>query len=302
MSNILPEVRPEVVSMPMEGFVMQTGGSARRSRISFDKYDDSYSVVGVPGHTHNACAVVSVIADYSRKRETAMTVSRAFAHIGVNAGTGDGLAEPDTLVLLNGSYVDSVPVDREAERFDRAIERGVGRISLFPENCQHFIQEPTRSISEIRTIVTSKRQLDSLTYVDEMSGWVDKDGDIQAQNFGDIRVSAFGYIVPFAVADYVNQAGQVDAGLKDLRAGSHPAHLFATGSGFVHPVFMQVDGDGNRFYGFVQDTDGGFTKQWDGSINFVWDNEQRRYRSEEFVAYLRTAPVKLADRNRPAGR
>ena len=33
MANVLPEVRPLVESMPHEGFVMQTGGSARRSFI-----------------------------------------------------------------------------------------------------------------------------------------------------------------------------------------------------------------------------------------------------------------------------
>ncbi len=46
MANVLPEVRPLVESMPHEGFVMQTGGSARR----FIKNNgfDHYFVHGVP--------------------------------------------------------------------------------------------------------------------------------------------------------------------------------------------------------------------------------------------------------------
>ena len=65
MANVLPEVRPAVESMPHEGFVMQTGGSARRSTIKNNGLD------GVPGHTHNASAMISVTADYSRTRTVA---------------------------------------------------------------------------------------------------------------------------------------------------------------------------------------------------------------------------------------
>ena len=50
MANVLPEVRPAVESMPHEGFVMQTGGSARRSTIKNNGLD-TYYVTGVPGHT-----------------------------------------------------------------------------------------------------------------------------------------------------------------------------------------------------------------------------------------------------------
>ena len=67
MANVLPEVRPLVASMPHEGFVMQTGGSARRSTIKNNGFDH-YFVHGVPGHTHNASAMISVTADYSEKR------------------------------------------------------------------------------------------------------------------------------------------------------------------------------------------------------------------------------------------
>ena len=64
MANVLPEVRPLVESMPHEGFVMQTGGSARRSFIKNNGFAH-YFVHGVPGHTHNSSAMLSVTADYS---------------------------------------------------------------------------------------------------------------------------------------------------------------------------------------------------------------------------------------------
>ena len=141
MSNVLPEVRPEVLSMPTDGFVMQTGGSARRSRIGYNKYDSSFHVVGVPGHTHNASAVVSVIADYTRKRTNEIIVGPDFGLADVNAGAEAALTEAAAvlpqapLVLAAGQVVDSLPIDNESVRFDRAIERGIGSMSLLPENC-----------------------------------------------------------------------------------------------------------------------------------------------------------------------
>ena len=68
MANQFPEVLPEVRSMPTTGWFCQTGGSARRrvtSNSSPTEDQGVYNVKGVPGHTHNASAVVSVDADYS---------------------------------------------------------------------------------------------------------------------------------------------------------------------------------------------------------------------------------------------
>ena len=65
MANELPEVVPDVQSMPTTGWFCQTEGNARR-RVSKNKgseLDGIYDVAGVPGHTHNASAVVSVDAD-----------------------------------------------------------------------------------------------------------------------------------------------------------------------------------------------------------------------------------------------
>ena len=74
MANILPEVQPIVTSMPAKGYELQTGGSARRSFIK--NTDDTYFIHGVPGHTHNASAMISVTAEYTRKRGIARTSER----------------------------------------------------------------------------------------------------------------------------------------------------------------------------------------------------------------------------------
>ena len=136
MANILPE-EPVVTSMPDKGYDLQTGGSARRSFIK--NTDDTYYIHGVPGHTHNASAMISVTANYTRKRGIVRTINKSWAN--------------DAVVMAAEDYTDSIePRDKE-ERFDRAIERGIGRIILIPENTNHMIEEPVRSISEIRTIV-----------------------------------------------------------------------------------------------------------------------------------------------------
>ena len=140
--------------MPHEGYVMQTGGSARRSFIK-NNGSDTYYVHGVPGHTHNASAMISVTADYSRQLDEALTMSEDWAE--------------ENVVLNVGDYTDSVEPDDATELYDRAVERGIGSITLIPENCQHTIKEPARSISEVRTIVSGKDRLNTLTYVNNRS-------------------------------------------------------------------------------------------------------------------------------------
>ena len=76
MANILPEVQPIVTSMPSKGYEMQTGGSARRSFIKNNS--NTYFIHGVPGHTHNASAMISVTADYSRKRGVLETINTSW--------------------------------------------------------------------------------------------------------------------------------------------------------------------------------------------------------------------------------
>ena len=166
MANELPEVVPLVQSMPTTGWILQTQGSARR-RITDNKskrrsgnFDTEgiYDVAGVPGHSHNASAVVAVDADYTRYRTVALSVAELIWAYGA-------------LALPLGLLDDSVEPDNASERYERAIERCIESISLFPENCTGNIHEPTRSIGEIRTLVTPKARLNTLTYIEERRGW-----------------------------------------------------------------------------------------------------------------------------------
>ena len=98
MQHILPEVRPFVINMPEETYVVQTGGSARSREI--DTMDNSrVDVSGVPGHTHNASAIISVTADYARTRTVAAAISEAWAEekVDLAVGTYVDSVEPTTL-------------------------------------------------------------------------------------------------------------------------------------------------------------------------------------------------------------
>ena len=187
MANQFPEVLPEVSSMPTTGWYCQTSGSARRrvTKNSSPTEDQGiYNVKGVPGHTHNASAVVSVDADYSKYRDAAINVPANVWAVG-------------PLNLPIGLLTDSEEPDNANERYDRAIEKCVGYMSLFPENCTGHIREPTRSIGEIRTLVAPKARLETLTYIDEMGGWrvpvgandEQKEQDMLVSDFPDVRVS-----------------------------------------------------------------------------------------------------------------
>ena len=76
MANQLPEVVPEVRTMPTTGWFCQTSGTARRrvTKNSGTELAGIYDVAGVPGHTHNASAVISADADYTRYRTAATTI------------------------------------------------------------------------------------------------------------------------------------------------------------------------------------------------------------------------------------
>ena len=80
MAQLRPEVRPDVTNMPVDGFLMQTGGSAKRRVVPFDTSMGSYKVTGVPGHTHNSSAVCSVLVDNTEKSNVAFTISAHFAN------------------------------------------------------------------------------------------------------------------------------------------------------------------------------------------------------------------------------
>ena len=158
-THVLPEVRPEVTNMPEQTYVAMTDGSARSRELPFS--NSSFQVRGVPKHTHNATAISSISGNFS---------NRLVAEVDLAPGW---CADEEKHAV--DDFTDSVFFAPAAEVsiYERAIEKGVGRIRLIPENCHQQIDEPTRAIAEIRSIVASKQQLESMTYVEEEGGCVE---------------------------------------------------------------------------------------------------------------------------------
>ena len=254
MANILPEVQPFVTSMPSKGYDLQTGGSARRSFIK--NTDDTYFIHGVPGHTHNASAMISVTAEYSLKRESTSTINTSWANA--------------VVTLEDDNYTDSIDLRDRDERFDRAIERGIGRIIMIPENTNHMIEEPVRSISEIRTIVSPKDQLKTLTYVSNVhgDGWVDPDTGTAHSAFNrddPVMVNFYSY-------EGVPRLEQNAAGHGTMRQPVYVANPN------VNTIRYAIAGPGS--------SDPGGVNLWDGNVPFYWDEESRRYVSDRFSMYF----------------
>ena len=178
-THVLPEVRPFVTNMPEETYVVQTDGSARSRELKTDNF--RVRISGVPGHTHNSTAIASISHDFSLRRQVATTLPESlFSDSAVN--------------LLATDYTDSAEIDNETRRLDRAIEKGIGRITVIPENCHQQIEEPVQAIAEVRTLVTSKNQLESLTYIEELGGWVDAtSGVATGTGFPDVYIDMLGY-------------------------------------------------------------------------------------------------------------
>ena len=249
-----PEVNPVVTNMPIQGNRLHSGGSARTRVIKPLKITESsfeFDVSGVPGHTHNASAVVSVTADYTKQRDTAINIAE-------NAWA------PGALVIPNNVTTDSVlPADFE-ERADRAIERGIGTIAMTPENCHSFISEPTRSISEIRTLVSPADQLDTLTYVEEESGW---------------QVVAAGNVLTPLISNFPDI-------VVDILPLSHfQEECTFQGVGAVPAVYV-IREDATTFDGVgamtaASDGSGTISVAFDGCLEFVWDNDTSQYVSKQ---------------------
>jgi len=144
MSQVQSEVRPKVLQMPQSGFHLQTGGSARKRNIkptqkqtlttSFPN-QTHYLVSGVPGHTHNASAVLSVLCDLKRERGVGLTAAA-------------GIWSEQKMEMEQKDPGDSEVIADDDPRLERALERGIGEICLRPENCHEEIREPVRSISD----------------------------------------------------------------------------------------------------------------------------------------------------------
>ena len=280
MANELKEVLPAVHSMPTTGWFCQTSGSARkrvtRNTSSFKSgsldIEGTFDVKGVPGHTHNANAVVSVDANYSKYRSRALTVPA-------------GIWSRAQLDLPVGLLTDSDVVDNAAERYERAIERCVGYTGLFPENCTGHIREPTRSIGEIRTLVTPKARLDTLTYVEERGGWMlPNDADDQKETTTRTPlVSDF----PDVYIDVRPLGGVFDSGV-NAEKGVNPASAFLESATHRYKI-AQADA--------AAGTDVIASGNPSMELRFVWDDDQKLYRTlapQSFTLH-EVQEVELAD-------
>ena len=270
MSQMQSEVRPQVLRMPKTGFSLQTGGSARRRIIKpFTKQastnqfpiENKYRVSGVPGHTHNSSAVLSVLVDLKQSRNFTAALTDAWTHTGVNFAAAD----PG----------DSAVVEDEHARFDRAIERAVGDICLRPENCHQEIREPVRSISEVRTLVAPDDRLQTMTYVEEVGGFVNQDTSQFVSDFPDV-------LVDFLGPHDLNLAARTGGAATALTAAAAATPLLLLGDGeATHNIVVLRPADGSSV-GFV---DG--PTDWNGIVPFRWDSAKMVYRAEPFVVTLR---------------
>ena len=322
MANVFPEVLPNVTSMPTQGWFCQTSGKARRRVTPNTSAVDSqaiYDVQGVPGFTHNSSAVVSVTADYTRYRDSSITV-------------GDNVWSVGQMQFPVNMLTDSLEPENAAERYDRAIEKCVGNIALFPENCTGHISEPCRSISEIRTLVAPKARLETLTYIDEMGGWripVDgNDPDIEnAQldsSFPDIEVSVLptDKIVAatlnlatapaslfidqrdrrFVIAEAVENTGEIGylasghrlyavanaeyTAQLALRDAAQNAVTVAAGA-VTAAQLQALASEQVKLDAAVRERDAAdLARKWNSCITFSWDPDKRVYRSKELTIVL----------------
>ena len=291
MANELPEVVPLVQSMPTTGWIIQTKGSARRRVTTNKSTSDTggiYDVAGVPGLSHKASAGIAVDADYTRYRTVANSVARLLWGYGA-------------MNLPIGMLDDSVEPDNASERYERAIERCINSISLFPENCTGNIHEPTRSIGEIRTLVTPKARLNTLTYIEERRGWrvpdavafarIDRDGVLYTnENTRPALVSQF----PDVYVD-VRPLQQVRDGT--VVRGVEPSSLYLDTPGKYRYIIRdataaEIGGAGPEQH-YYQPTNGlanigvlSDGSAWDGTMRFVWDDDLRQYVSVPFQVTL----------------
>ena len=82
----------------------------------------NYKGSGVPGHTHNSSAVLSVLCDLQKTRGRNIDMA---ARVWCEEKTQMEEKDPG----------DSDVVDNEDARFERALERGIREICMRPENC-----------------------------------------------------------------------------------------------------------------------------------------------------------------------
>ena len=280
MSQSQMDVRPAVQTMPLQGFHIQTGGSARRRIIRPTVKQTSttqfpiqthYKVSGIPGHTHNASVVCSVLCDLHRTRQHE---EKANEHLWSHT----------TMTLQEGFPTDSEFIKDTDARLERALERGIGEICLRPENCHDEIREPVRSISELRTLVAPDDRLQCLTYVEEVGGFVNVD-----------QRSA--RTTPY-ISDYpdvmINILGVQDPNRKELpaapySAGPAPVTAPANAANFYDYPRLKRKGTEDTLDGvFLHRANGDNIgtlpdgSPWNGIVKFRWNASTRTYQSEGF--------------------
>ena len=256
-AHVLAEVRPLVRSMPEQQYVAQTNGSARMRVSKFE--DGRYRVRGIPGHTHNSTAICSVEADFTKMRLVDLAVAPTFRYTDEEKYNAGDFTESEHFVAAD-----------EVEIYDRAIEKGIGNIRLVPENCHQEIDEPTRAIAEIRTIVSSKQQLDSLTYIDEMGSHVDAITGYDATDVFDGQVPV--YILGLRGA------------MPDVPPNRYAESriIFTDTNNILRGVFAISDDNGT-----YADTGA----LWDGTRIFEWDQNDQQYVAQALSVNLKVRPI-----------
>ena len=168
----LIDVRPIVRNMRPQGYMMQTGGSATRKVVLAEgtKLNPMFRITGVPRHTHNASALLVIDVDGTNPlREPVDRVVSLAEEFSV-----------DPVLLEAGDRIEARfgPTDREEilKSCNRLIEFGVGSIEIKPENCVNNVIAPTRTVAEIRTLVSPEESRNCCTYIDETSIVQDRKG------------------------------------------------------------------------------------------------------------------------------
>ena len=260
--------------MPHDGYFLRTGGSARRRVIKptskqtltdrFPIPTVNYKVSGVPGHTHNSSAVLSVLCDLQKTRGRNIDMA---ARVWCEEKTQMEEKDPG----------DSEVVDNEDARFERALERGIGEICMRPENCHEEIREPVRSISEIRTLVAPSDRLQTLTYVEELGGFVNQDGTPFLSDYNDVFVNILGDTDPIRTETVVADVANL------TRASLHTRDVPMFGHGLGDPtqLVVLIGREAAASAGTLEDG-----SAWNGVVRFRWDPDAFVYRSDSFVVTL----------------
>ena len=166
---------------------------------------------------------------------------------------------------------DSKVIADDDPRLERALERGIGEICLRPENCHEEIREPVRSISEVRTLVAPDDRLQTLTYVEEVGGFVNRDGTPYISDYEDVHVNILGTFDPILTP---LSTTVIEGHVRD-----YPRLQVVGEAATALPVCI-LRTEGNDV-GVLDDG-----TAWNGNVRFRWDAQRFVYHSEGFLVTL----------------